>query len=100
MADAFSDFDGPPRPPTFVQIRTPSAPGSASRKLGILGIGLTLVMALGWAVYCVTDERDPTVVTQAAPTVTDAPSPQHVVTADLNAELSGRAIDAAVSTSA
>jgi hypothetical protein len=106
MADAFSPrpessgLDGPPRPPTFVQIRAPAAPGSVSRKLGILGVGLALMMALGWAVHRVTDEQGPTVVTQAAPRVTDAPSRQHVVTADLYAELSGRAIDAAVSTSA
>ena len=105
MADAFSPrpessgFDGPPRPPTFVQIRPPAAPGSVSRKLGILGVGLALMMAFGWAVYGVTNERDPTPVTLAAPTVIDAPSQQHV-TADLYAELSGRAIDAAVSTSA
>ncbi len=96
MADAYSD--GPPRPPTFVQIRPPAAPASARRKLGILGLGLALVVAVGWAAYRVADQpaATATAVTQAAPAVTAAPAPQQAPV-DLYAELARQAVDAAVS---
>lgn len=94
MADAYSD--GPPRPPTFVQIRPPAAPASARRKLGILGLGLALVAAVGWAAYRVADKPAATAVVQAAPAVAAAPAPQQVP-ADLYGELARQAVDAAVS---
>jgi hypothetical protein len=105
MADAFSsrpeswESDGPPRPPTFVQIRPPAAPGSARRKVGVVGIGLALVTALGWGVYRVTDERDAPVVAQAAPVLTDTPTPQQEFVG-LYDELARREIDTAISTPA
>lgn len=104
MTDAFSsrpeswDPDGPPRPPTFVQIRPPAAPGNARRKVGILGIGLALVIALGWGLYHVIDvwEEAP-VVLQAAPVMTNAPAPQQIF-GDLYPELLRRSVDTASST--
>lgn len=99
MADAYScDSDGPPRPPTFVQIRPPAAPVSAGRKLGILGVGLALVVAVGWAAYRWTDKPPAApAVTAAAPPapVTEAPAPQPAPE-DLYGELARRAVDAAV----
>jgi hypothetical protein len=103
MADASSsrpdswDSDGPPRPPTFVQIRPPAAPGSAGRKVVVLGIGLGLLVGVGWSVYRVTDERDPPVVAQTAPVPGDIPAPQQVFV-DPYGELTRRAIDTAIST--
>jgi hypothetical protein len=103
MADASSsrpnswESDGPPRPPTFVQIRPPAAPGSARRKVVVLGIGLGLSAALGWTVYRVTDERDAPVMAQAAPVPTDIPTPQQVFVVPYG-ELARRAIDTAIST--
>lgn len=104
MADAFScrpqssDSTESPRPPTFVQIRPPAGPGNTSRKLGMSSLGLALAVGLGWAAYRMTDEPDATpdaaVVTQAAPTVADTPSPPQAP-ADLYAELARRAVDAA-----
>jgi hypothetical protein len=103
MTDAFpqrpdsSDSDGPPHPPTFVQIRPPAAPIRVWLKLGVLCVGLTLVMALGWVFHRVADKRDASVVTQAAPTMTgNAPTTQ-AVPVDLYAELERRTIDAAAS---
>lgn len=93
MADAYSD--GPPRPPTFVQIRPPAAPGRAGRRLGILGVGLALVMAVGWAAYRMTDKPAAIEVTEASPPVKDAPAPPQAP-ADLYGELARRAVDAAV----
>jgi hypothetical protein len=101
MADAHSchpqssDSDEPRRPPTFVQIRPPAAPGNAGRKLAILGVGLVLVTAAGWAAYRAVDKPAATAVTEAAPAVTDAPAAQQVP-ADLYDELARRAVDAAV----
>ena len=103
MTDASSsrpesgDFDGPSRPPTFVQIRPPA--GGARWKVGVLGIGLALVMALGWSVYRVTEERDATEVAQVAAVSTDIATPQHVFV-DLYDELARRAVDTAISTPA
>lgn len=103
MTDAFSsrpeswNSDGPPRPPTFVQIRPPA--GRARWKVGVLVIGLGLVMALGWSVYRVTEERNAPKVAQAAAVSTDIASPQPAFV-DLYDELARRAIDTAISTPA
>jgi hypothetical protein len=103
MADASSsrpdswDSDGPPRPPTFVQIRPPAAPGSTRRKVVVLSTGLGLLVALGWTVYRVTNERDAPVVAQAAPAPSEIPTPQQVLV-DPYGELARRAIDTAIST--
>lgn len=103
MADAYSsrpqssDSDGPPRPPTFVQIRPPVAPGSAARRLGIAGVCLVLVVAASWGVYRAADEPPAVEVAQAAPPVTDIP-PVQPPPADLHGELARLAIDAAAFT--
>jgi hypothetical protein len=95
------DSDGPPRPPTFVQIRPPAAAGPARRKLGILAVGLALAAVLGWAGYRVTGEQDAPVVTQAAPAVTGAATPhQEEVPADLYDKMARRAVDTAVASPA
>lgn len=105
MADAFTcDSDGPPRPPTFVQIRPPAAVGGAGRKLGILGVGLALAATVGWAAYRWTDRpvAAPAVIAAAAPPATAPPvtaapaSALRQVPEDLYDELAGRAVDAAV----
>jgi hypothetical protein len=101
MADQFScrlesaNLDGPPRPPTFVQIRAPAAAGTARRKLGVVGVGLALATALGWAAYRLSVEQVAPTVTQAAPTVTQTLSPQQVP-ADLYPELARLTTDASV----
>jgi hypothetical protein len=103
MTDAFFSrpescgSDGPPRPPTFVQIRPPA--GRASWKVGVLVIGLALLMAPGWSVYRVTEERNAPEVAQAAAVSTDIASPQQVFV-DLYDELARRAVDTAISTPA
>jgi hypothetical protein len=104
MTDAFpprpasSDPDGPPRPPTFVQIRPPAAPASAWQKLGVLSVGLALVTILGWGFYRVTDKRDAPAVTKATLAVTaHAPSSTPPVSVDFYADLERRAIDTAAS---
>jgi hypothetical protein len=102
MADPFSsrpesfNLDESPRPPTLVQIRAPAGPGIALRMLSIVGVGIALVAALGWAAYRLTVNQVGPVVMQAAPTVTETLSPQPVP-ADLNSELARLTIDAAVS---
>ena len=99
MADAFpSDFDGPPRPPTFVQIRPPAKPGGAGRKLGMLGVGLALAVAVGWAAWQWTDKpaTAPAVIAAAAPPVTAAAPAAPPVPEDLYGKLADRAVDAAV----
>jgi hypothetical protein len=108
MADAVPsrpdswDPDETRRPPTFVQIRPPAAPGGARRKAGIVVAGLALAVALGWAVHRMTDEREGPAATQAAPTaptVTHIAAPQPVpLPPDLYDELARSAIDTAVST--
>ena len=77
MADPLScrsesfNFDEPPRTPTFVQIRAPAAAGSARRMLGVVGVGIALVTALGWAAYRLTAVKQVApIVAQATPTVT------------------------------
>lgn len=105
MADAlssrpdFGDSDGPPRPPTFVQIRPPAVPGRARWKVGVPGIGVALVMAVGWGIYRTTEDRDAPVVAQAEAVSTDVATPQHVFV-ELYDELARRAIDSAISTPA
>lgn len=89
-----SESDGPPRPPTFVQIRPPAAPGGAGRKLGLLGVGLALVSALGWAGWRATGAGDAPVPPPAAPALADAPAPPRVP-ADLYDRLAHRAVDTA-----
>ena len=91
------DSDGQPRPPTFVQIRPPAAPGSAWGTIAVLGVGLGLLAALGWGVYRVTEERDTPVVAQAAPVPSDIPTPRQIFV-DVTGDLARRAIDSAMST--
>jgi hypothetical protein len=88
--------DGPPRPPTFVQIRPPAAPGSASLRLGMLGAGLALVSALGWAGWRAVGEREAPALTEAAPAMVATAAPRQVVPADLYDELARRVVDTAV----
>ena len=95
MAESFN-LDESPRSPTFVQIRAPAGPGIARRMLFIVGVGIALVAALGWAAYRLTVNEVGPVVIQAAPTVTETLSPQPVP-ADPNSELARLTIDAAVS---
>lgn len=98
MADAFPcDSDGPPRPPTFVQIRPPAKPGGAGRTLGIVGVGLALAATVGWAAWWWTDKpaTAPAVIAAVAPPVTAAPAAP-VVPEDLYGKLADRAVDAAV----
>jgi hypothetical protein len=95
MAESFN-LDESPRPPTFVQIRAPAGPGIARRMLFIVGVGIALLAALGWAAYRLTVNQVARVVMQAAPTVTETLSPQPVP-ADLYPELAGLTTDAAVS---
>lgn len=93
----FRDSDGQLRPPTFVQIRPPAAPGGAWRKIAVLGVGLGLLATLGWSVYRVTDERDAPVSAQATPVPSDIPAPERIFV-DVNGDLTRRAIDSAMST--
>jgi hypothetical protein len=99
MADAYScrpqsEGDGPPRPPTFVQIRPPARRAGTYRKLGIAGLGLALVMAVALAAYRVVDEPAAIEAIHAAAPVRDAPSPPPV-SRDLHGELARQAIDSA-----
>jgi len=98
MADSFSslpetfNIDESPRAPTFVQIHAPATAGIALRLLSIVGVGIVVVAALGWAAYRLTINQVGPV--QAAPTVIEplsSPMP-----ADLNSELVRITIDAAV----
>jgi len=92
-----SDSEGPPRPPTFVQIRPAAVAGSPGRKLAITGIiGLALALGVGWAGYRVADEPAAVEVTETAPPAADAVVPQQVA-ADLYGELARHAVDVAVS---
>lgn len=102
MADAYScrpqssDCDGPSRPPTFVQIRPPAPAGGAGRKLGMVGVGLALVMAVGWAALRMGDDEPAAIeMTEAAIPVTDIPPPPPAP-ADLQGELAARAIATAM----
>src|SRR5262249_12068893 len=93
MADSGSD--GSPRPPTFVQIRPPATPARVKRRLGVLGVGLALVAAVGWMAHRPGGERDGS-VTPAAPQVTAAAvPPAQPAPVDLHAELERRVIDRA-----
>lgn len=95
MAESLN-LDEAPRPPTFVQFRAPAWPGMARRMLFIGGVGIALVAAFGWAAYRLAVDQIVPVVTQAAPSMTEMPSPQPVP-ADLASELARLTIDAATS---
>lgn len=91
------DPDESPRPPTFVQIRTPARRGAARSMLVIVGIGIALAGALGWAAYrLAVSPADPVAMQAAAPTVTET-LPAQPPPADPNAEVAKLATDAAVS---
>jgi hypothetical protein len=99
MADAYScrpqsEGDGPPRPPTFVQIRPPARRVDMYRKVSIAVLGLALAMAVALAAYRVIDEPAAIAVIRAAAPVSDAPSPPPV-SADLQGELARQAVDSA-----
>ena len=95
MAQSFN-LDESPRPPTFVQIRAPARPGIARRMLFIVGVGVALTAALGWAAWRLTVAQVAPVMTQAASPVTETPISQPAP-ADLDSELARLTIDAAVS---
>jgi hypothetical protein len=92
-----SDPDGARRPPTFVQIRPPARPGAAPLKLGIGGAGLVLAAVLCWGAYRLSVEQVAPLVTQAALTATETPSPRQEP-ADLYPELARLATDEAIAT--
>jgi hypothetical protein len=95
MAESVN-LDESPRPPTFVQIRAPAGSGIARRMLFIGAVGVALVAVLGWATWRLTAHQVAPVVMRAAPVVAETLAPQPEP-ADLNAELAGLTIDAAVS---
>jgi hypothetical protein len=95
MAESVN-LDEQPRPPTFVQIRTPAGPGIVRRMLFIVGAGIALVAACGWAIHRLTVDQAASVVMQPAPAVTETRVPQPAP-ADLDSELARLTIDAAVS---
>src|SRR5689334_21169889 len=99
MADAFPcDSDGPPRPPTFVQIRPPAKSGRAGRTLGMLGLGLALAVTIGCVAWRSTDKPTTAsaVIAAAAPPVTAAALVAPPVPEDLYGKLADRAVDFAV----
>ena len=93
MAESFN-HDESTRPPTFVQIRPPAGPGIARRMLFIGGVAIALAAASGWAAWHLTADPVAPVAMQAAPAVTEPPSP-HPDPARLEAELARLTIDAA-----
>ena len=87
------------RPPTFVQIRPPARPGTAYKALGIVGVGIAAVAALGWAAYRLTvHPAGVPAAMQDAPSATATPPPP--APANLESELAELTIDTAVSTPA
>jgi hypothetical protein len=88
--------DEPKRAPTFVQIRPPARPGTAYRTAGIVGVGIAVATALGWAAYrpAVHPASAPAAM-QAAPSATG--TPQQLVPANLEAELAELTVETAVS---
>jgi hypothetical protein len=94
MAESFN-LDESPRPPTFVRIDAP-APSTMRKMLVIMGVGITLASALGWAAYRLTIEPVAPVAMQAAPPVAELPPPQPAP-ADLDSELARLTIDTAAS---
>ncbi len=95
MAESFN-HDESTRPPTFVQIRPPAGPGIARRMFFIGGVAIALAAASGWAAWHLTADPVAPVAMQAAPAVTEPPSP-HPDPARLEAELARLTIDAAAS---
>lgn len=95
MAESFH-HDESTRPPTFVQIREPAGPGIARRVVFIGGVALALAAVFGWAAWHPTADPVAPVAMQAAPAVTEPPSP-HPDPAKLESELARLAIDAAAS---
>jgi hypothetical protein len=89
------NVDESPRPPTFVRIDAP-APSTLRKMLVIVGVGIALAIALGWAAYRLTVEPVGPVAMQAAPPVAEVPPPQPAP-ADLDSELARLTIDTAVS---
>jgi hypothetical protein len=94
MAESFN-LDESPRPPTFVRIDAP-VPSTMRKMLVIMGVGITLASALGWAAYRLTIEPVAPVAMQAAPPVAELPPPQPAP-ADLDSELARLTIDTAAS---
>lgn len=94
MAESFN-LDESPRPPTFVRIDAP-APSTMRKMLVIVGVGIALASALGWAIYRLTIEPVAPVAMQAAPPVAELTPPQPAP-ADLDSELARLTIDTAAS---
>jgi hypothetical protein len=89
-------LDEPQRPPTFIQIHPPAAATAGRRMvLCLVGVGIALVTALGWAVYRLAAQQAAPLVTQATPTLPETLSPPPIP-ADLYAELVRRETNAAV----
>ena len=96
-----SDPDGTLRPPTFVQIRPPVAPGVARLRVGIICVGLSLAAALGlgwvWSAYSPDAEPNASLPAQAALPASETPG-QQAQPRDLYPEFTRLATDAAVAT--
>ena len=54
-----STVDQSPRPPTFVRIDAPVVPSILRKMLVVLGVGVALTTALGWAAYRLMASRLP-----------------------------------------
>ena len=90
-----SNVDKSPRPPTFVRIDAP-LPGSRRKVLVVVGVGIALTTALGWAAWRLTPQPAAPVAMQAAPAVAEVPAPQPAP-ANLDSELARLTIDTAAS---
>jgi hypothetical protein len=84
-----------PRPPTFVRIDAP-VPSIQRKMLIVLGVGVALTSALGWAAYRLMVEPAAPVVMHATSPVAEIPPPQPAP-ADLDSELTRLTIDTAAS---
>ena len=84
-----------PRPPTFVRIDAP-VPGIRRKMLIVLGAGVALTTALGWAAYRLMVEPAASIAMHAASPVAEVPAPQPAP-ADLASELARQTIDTAAS---
>ena len=94
-----ANSDGARRPPTFVQIRPPARPGATRLKLGIVGAACVFAALLCWSAYRPGVEQVEPLVTQAALTATETPSPRQQP-ADLYPEFARRATAEAMATPA
>jgi hypothetical protein len=90
-----STVDESPRPPTFVRIDAP-LPGTMRTMLVVVGVGIGLATAVGWAAWRLTVEPVAPVVMPAPPPVAEAPPPPPAP-ADLKSELAKVTIDTAAS---